>query len=252
MQGQHWQGNLDEFSLIDLIQMVETSHKDAILSISYRDHLGQVYFRGGKVIRASFRNLDTFHALSKLVNLSKANFHVQFTRVDLADSLELSNEELLVELVQQLGEQEKYFQSLPNLQEEYISVESPEPPQNEVQAQILDLCQEGETLSDLMISMNEDNQEILKNALSLVEGKMLVRRQDFELLEKQKAVKKGLGRLFNSFGSFFKKEKKTEEIEEPTLPPPVKMDIAKPELIHQPAKINPGAIQSISKYLREQ
>lgn len=250
MQGQHWHGNLDEFSLIDLIQMVEASNKDAILAVSFKDQLGQVFFRHGKVIKATLKNLDTMSALNKMVCLYNGNFHVHFTRVDLADSIEFTNQELLVELIQQIGEQEKYYQTIPDLYNDLVTLNYP--PQekiNEVNSLILENCKEGQSIYELMISMNEDNLEILKNIQELVQDGYLVSRQDFELLNKQESEKRGLGRFFNTITGIFKKGKNSlEDISMPQQPEELS-EIFEPELVCQPQPVKHETVKMIQKYL---
>ncbi len=124
--GQQWQGNLEEFNLIDLIQMVETSHKDADLEISYQGQTAHVYFRRGKVIKAKLRDLESLATLFKLLGLKKGEFTVRFTRVDFPDSLDMNHNELLIELFQNLKAQDEYLRLIPDSCNEFAASSSPD------------------------------------------------------------------------------------------------------------------------------
>jgi len=53
-RGQHWQGSLKEFSLVDIICLLEASNKDAVLEITIRNFSIKIFFHRGKVISYSF------------------------------------------------------------------------------------------------------------------------------------------------------------------------------------------------------
>ncbi len=214
-----WKGDLGNFNLIDLIQMVGANGKDAILSIQYHDLLGQIFFRSGKVVRATLRNFDTLTALRKLVGLRKGTFQVQFARVDLADSLELSNEELIIELLQYLTRQEQAYSDLPGLFEEVVVNPQAilETPSQDL-IQILQLFEQGGTLNDLLLIVNEDNIEVLKKVREMFRKGWLIRSQDLDVIQKEALENKRLGALFQSITSLFKREKKQEIA--PSVQPP--------------------------------
>ncbi len=208
-----WKGDLGNFNLIDLIQMVGANGKDAILSIQYHDLLGQIFFRTGKVVRATLRNFDTLTALHKLVGLRKGTFQVQFARVDLADSLELSNEELIIELLQYLTRQEQAYRELPGLFEEIVlNPRAIQDTPSQDQIQILQHFDQGTTINDLLLMINEDNIEVLDALQEMFAKGWLIRSQDLDVLQKEELESKKLGSLFQSLTNLFKREKKEESL----------------------------------------
>ncbi len=247
-----WRGNLEEFSLVDLIQMVEGGHKDAILTVSYKEHLGQIFFRQGNVIRATLRNLDSMQALKKLISLPNGSFQVNFTRVDITDDLGMKNQELLIDLLEQIAEQEKYYQVIPDPQDELVLLNTPsdlEP--HSLKAKILDICSEGRTIYDILITLNEDNLKILKEVQELVQDGYLVRRQDYALLSSREDDKKGLGKFLSSLTDIFKKNKK-EEIE-PVSPevPEFTDEVVQPRITYQITPVAAEEIQKIRNKLKD-
>ncbi|GAB4366503.1 MAG: hypothetical protein Kow0042_06450 [Calditrichia bacterium] len=251
---QKWHGSLEDFNLVDLIQMVEASGKDAILTLSYKDHLGQIFFQKGSVIKAKLRNLSSREALKKLVGLRSGSFDVQFTAVTLSGDLELSNQELLVELMQYLGEEEKFFRFMPRAEEDVIFYNKP--PDDILTPdmdRILSICQEGESVRNILITLNEDNLRILKLLQSLIQDGYLVRRQDYNLLTREESEHRGLGKIWSYVTNVFKKSKKPEfglEFEFPKSEEVLIPRVENPELIYQIPAIPSEEIKIIGDYLK--
>ncbi len=246
---QNWDGSLAEFSLIELIQMIEASQKDAILTISYKDQLGQLYFHNGKVIRASLRNLNSMDALNKLLILKNAYFHIEFTRVDLSDSIELTNQELLSELSQNLEEQQKYLNVIPDNDEDIITLKYPQKQVlNSVQTDLLKKCEDGANLFDLLVELNQNNISILQSLEKLFQDGYLVLRQDYDLITRQSEEKKGVGGMFKRL---FKKEKKPEVPVKLPVRAERKSEELTSSLRHEPPAVDEENIQKIQLYLKE-
>lgn len=252
LSGPYWKGNLEEFSLIDLIHMVETSGKDAILTISYSSNLGQIYFRRGKLIRASLRNLDPVLALEKLAGLSRADFNIQFTRVDLDDHLKSSNQQLVVGLLEKITEQEKYVQMIPGNDDELLTLKYPSPSKrNEMKDRILEMCKEGQYLTDILILLNEKNLDILKQIRELLADGYLVSRREYEIISEQKSDKKGISRVFTSLSGLFRKEKKQFSTMELPVQKAVRREKENTELLYQNRSMGEDTVKKIQNFLRD-
>ncbi len=250
-----WEGNLEEFSLVDLIQMVESNHKDAILTVNYKGHLGQIYFRGGKVIKITLRNLTGIPALLKLASLHKAEFQIQFTRVELPDTIQNTNQELLIAILSQLSDQEKLLQDLPDVFEPLVTARIPEEESDELKTKILQMCQEGMSIHELLITLNEDNLRILQVIRELMEGEYLIPRN--QLKGKPRIVQsgKGVGGLFKKISKILKRDKEESEFsetveEQPETESPEPQQPAEPEIVYQPASIPVQTVEQIQKFLK--
>ena len=212
LQGRFWQGHLQEFDLIDLIQMVEMSARDAMMSISYKGHTGQVYFSLGKIIRASFRNLEGMDALKKLTCLTRADFQVNFTQVKPDYAFGLETSEIFEQLKTHLNDQQNYAEKLPDLNLELKPVPKTIPsPTNELKEQILELCKNGESIYELLVVMNADNVEILQNIQELIEQEMLMPVTDHRVISKEKRKKKGITSIWGSFSGLLRKNNNGKE-----------------------------------------
>ena len=254
-----WEGNLEEFSLVDLIQMVESNHKDAILTVNFKGHLGHIYFRGGKVIKVSLRNLSGLPALFKLASLHKAEFQIQFTRVQFPDTLQNTNQELLVAILSHLSDQEKLLKELPDTSQMLVSARFPEKGLTELQHKILQMCRDGLSIEELLITLNEDNIEILQEVRNLIQEGFLVSGEQQIPISSEGNNGKGLGGLFKKITRVFKGEKE-EEREEVQERETVNQNQSQPQenkateegkIFHQPAPIPGQTIEKIQKFLKE-
>ena len=251
--GQQWQGNLEEFNLIDLIQMVETSHKDADLEISYQGQTAHVYFRRGKVIKAKLRDLESLATLFKLLGLKKGEFTVRFTRVDFPDSLDMNHNELLIELFQNLKAQDEYLRLIPDSCNEFAASSSPDKKEmNDLKLYLLGQCKSSKTLFDLIFASDADNLDLLKNMNELIRDGYLVPYKEQEKQEKKIVQKGGINRLFHSISQLFGKK----EVPKPEpLPGDNQSEVEKlgdntrGELIYQTMPISEEDGKNIRKFL---
>lgn len=204
-----WLGQLSEFSLIELFQMIEPSRRDAVITLSLKKNKGTVHLRRGKVAKAALRKLDNIQALQKMVHLKDGNFLVRFTEVKLPDSIMKSSHQLLAELTAKQAEVLPYLKSLQELDDDLVTVQFP--PQDQVDEDkklILERCRDGQRIDEILFGLDADNLKLLKKINTLVQDGYLVLRSDINIIKKQQAEKKNLERLFDSISSIFKKEKK--------------------------------------------
>lgn len=251
--GQPWQGNLGEFNLIDLIQMVETSHKDADLEVNYLQHTGHVFFRRGKVIKATLRNLESLPALFKLLGLKKGKFTVRFNRIDFPDSLDMNTNDLLKELFENLKAQDKFFQLIPDSCSGFSTSSVPDKKEmNEIKEYLLEQCKQTKTLFDLLSACDTDNLTLLKNMHELIRDGYLVPYTGKEKQEKKTSPKGGIERLLRSISQIFgKKETPAPEF----IPGENDLEVGRTEadtaggLIYQKTPLSEEEKQKIRKFL---
>lgn len=250
-----WDGNLSDFKLVDLLQLLAVNRKDAIMSITCKGHIGQLYFKNGNLIKITFRNLEGLSALFKLASLRKGDFQIRFTAIDLPDNLKISNDLLLSQINDYLSELDEYFRLLPDSDEELLTFNYPEPSEmDELTEKILQMCQEGLSLHDLFLTLNEDNRRIAKTVLGLLQDGYLVQKRDYKTLHAGRGRKKGLGRIFGSLTGLLKK--KTEEPPPPefspvseTATPEEPRPEVEPRIVYKPPEIDHKVVDKIQKFL---
>jgi hypothetical protein len=235
-------GTYLDSSFIEAIRRIQAAQANALLSVTDRGHIGQVYFRQGRIVRASFRALEGIAALKKLAGLIQAEVKIHFTEVKDEGDLETENPHLLADVENQLTEQRKMIRLLSASREHYHTnpnLKSLDYPKNEIASQILELCREGSDLPDLLAVLNQDNLEILRTVQELSTKEALLTGKELPAsVVTHQPGRKSLVQMINSLSGIFKKSKKSSkgktsvtqdkktDIAEP-LPPAVKASSSK-------------------------
>lgn len=214
MEGMNWQGSLEEYNLIDLIQMIDESNNDAELTLSYGRNSGAVYFKEGKLAHAQTSNdLKGEFALHKLTFWSKGNFQIQFSgRFLVRESIQSNNQEILLTLAHDLLEWDQAYRGLPDLFVDVLANPLVEPVNiSSVQKEILKKCKNPITIFDLIFDLRHENKVLLQEIKGLFESNMLGRKTDVEKQIIQERQGKGLSQFINAFSSVFRKKPEIDE-----------------------------------------
>ncbi len=213
MEGMNWQGNLAEFNLIDLLQMVEGTGKDGVIEMRYLDWVANVYFHDGKPIQATFGTLEGFPAILKMGGLNRGTFQVKFTAIpSVVDAIGMSTQEILVHLMAKISEQESLKQQLPAYTEELMSNPFVENASlTPVQQRIVELLHHPRPLFQLLLMLPEDDRDILKELLFLWEEGIVGLRSEIEQRIQQQEAQKGVGRFFSTLANLFRRKAETVE-----------------------------------------
>ncbi len=214
MEGVNWQGNLLEFNLIDLLQMVEGSNKEGIIELRYLDWVATLLFHQGRPIQAKFGELEGFPAVLKMGGWNRGTFQVKFTRLpSMVDAIQMGTQELLVQLMAKISEQESLKQSLPAYGEEIMANPLVQPANlTPLQQRIVELLQQPRPLFHVLLMLPEDDRDILKELLHLWEAHVVALRSDVEK-QIQKEEQKGMGKFLATLtGLFRRKETPMEEV----------------------------------------
>ncbi len=239
MEGGNWQGNLEEFNLIDLLQLVESTGKEGVIEFRYLDWQATLFFYEGRPIHAEMGELNGLPAIFKMGGWHRGVFQVKFKRLPrVEDSIGLSTQDVLVQLMAKISEQESLKQQLPSYTEDllynpFVKLEQVSP----LQERILDILQNPRPLFQILLMLPEDDREILKEILILWEKGAVGLRQEVEQRIEQEEQQKGVGRLLSTFTRLFrrKEEHPTETVayhyeEEP---PEIRVDVQLPSLTNK-------------------
>jgi len=203
-----WAGSLDEYNVIDLIQMIEINEQDVELCIRYNDFAGKIYFKKGKLIDASFQDKTGMAALDKLAFWPKGHFQIRSVNLDdMPENIQRGNQEILISQVKKVFKIESLLSELPGLTEAVmrnplVSGQKLTP----LQKEIVDICQKPLTVLAVLLKISAANEDILSELKVLMQSGMIGRRNDIELLVQLEAEKSGLGKLIDSMSSIFKKK----------------------------------------------
>ena len=209
VKGMNWQGSIAEYNLIDLIQMMEAGGRSEELVMRFGEHTGLVFFHEGKLLDAKFSDLTGEAALYKLAFWPKGQFQTKASSRESSEvAIGKSNQEVLIDLIEALHKQEQLYEDLPGLDEEILK--NPLTPKRQLtplQEKITKLCESPVSLFHLLISLNENNEDILQELKLLFKMSVVGNRSDVETQVKAKQDA-GLGSFL---AAIFKKKPEIEE-----------------------------------------
>lgn len=210
VEGTNWQGSVTEYNLIDLIQMMEAGQRNETLIMRVGKHTGNVFFREGQLVNASFNGLSGFPALQKLAFWQKGQFQ---TKADVdeapAEDLGKSNHDILIDLISILHKQEQVSEGLPALDDDILknpltTIKHLTP----LQEKIVKLCETSTSLFQLLLALPESNEDIFLELKLLLKMNLVGKRSDIEAQIKEKEDGIGFGKFFSDL---FRKKPAIEE-----------------------------------------
>ncbi len=209
VQGKFLKGTLKEMPLVDVLHRIEMGAKDAMMTVMERGHIGQIYFKNGKMIRSAFRSLKGLDALKKMCALDNAEFQIHFTSVDSQDEFGIENKEIIQEINRQVIDQKTFLKKLPDIFTDLKTVNMPlkNLQDADMKTVILEFCRQGESIYDLLLVMNQDNLKILEVVEELLQEGLLLLPTADEQVGERKSLKRGFTQIFDNFGNIFKKDK---------------------------------------------
>ncbi len=210
VEGSNWQGSIEEYNLVDLIQMIEHRGVDAILTMTCNGKSGQVFFRKGKIVDAQFQTLQGMNALKKMAFWPYGYFKTALGHLpDGTDQLRLSNQDILMILIEYLVKQSRLLDGLPELDELLQLVPGQSIKElTPLQHLITNYCDQPTSTLDLLLSLGDQNEDILTEVHVLLQQGVLGRYQEIkDRLETRQ--QSGLGKLVSSLSSLFKRKEET-------------------------------------------
>lgn len=212
-EGKNWQGSLEEYTLIDLIQMIENGERDAELIMSYENISGSVFFNKGKLVKAELLQLQGLDALAKMVFWTVGNFRTKLSELEsVKDEIGKTNQEILMVLVERLLKQNQLYQGLPNLSEEVVKnpfAQTEELPS--LQDRIANFCQTPISILKLLASLVESNEDIFLELKIMMQMGLLGRRKEIEAMVLEERERSSISKFFSSISSIFKKKPESGE-----------------------------------------
>jgi uncharacterized protein DUF4388 len=110
-------GLLEDVSVPDLLELLQSSRKNGVLAVSADGHEGRIYLRGGNIRYAAIDGEPTpgpRKSLCRILAWRDGSFELERPDGgDFPDELEDSTEALLMEALRQLDEQRELEKSLP-------------------------------------------------------------------------------------------------------------------------------------------
>lgn len=216
LEGMHWQGSLEEYNVIDLFQMIDENKNDAELILSSGDKNANIYFKKGKLVHAKLEGFAGEAALHKIVFWSEGNFRIKFNDQSfIEDSIQSTNQEILLILAHDLSEFDRVYRGLPDLFEHLIVNPFTEMANiSAIQKKILNKCKSPISIFDLLLEFQEENKLIISELKGLLGKNSIGRKKEVESLISEEQRKRGFSRIMDSISSVFRKKADFEEFAE--------------------------------------
>ena len=99
-------GKIEDISLPDVVQMLESARKTGALKVQYADRTGKIYFRAGKIIHADFYQWEGMDAIIKLFKLKGGNFTFEVELPShIPETIKGSNTQVVLEAMRIIDEE---------------------------------------------------------------------------------------------------------------------------------------------------
>jgi hypothetical protein len=120
------QGNLEDFELTDVFQLIQLGQKDGGLRIQSEDDVGIVYFKGGIVIHAKTNSIQGEAAIDTILSWKKGRFVFNPNEETLERTVELPIQQVILEAARRIDEMNKIQKLIPNFEVIVNIIEVPE------------------------------------------------------------------------------------------------------------------------------
>ncbi len=108
-------GSIQDMAVVDLLQTFEVSRKSGILTLRYKNHVANIFFRDGKVVDAELGPLRGEEAIYRGLIWNEAEFEVVFCPVKNDDIINTSTQGILMEGMRRVDEWGRLLEQLPAL-----------------------------------------------------------------------------------------------------------------------------------------
>lgn len=213
-RGTFWQGNISEYNLIDLLQLIEGGGSDVELRLSAGGYVGLIQFDKGRVVSASLDRHSGFAALQRMTFWNSGTFSTHpISAAEVSSTFSEDHQQLLLSLLEQTTLMDQVLSGLPGIEEQLlVNRDMLTESSTGIEKEITDLAARPVSLLGIVNTLKHDPLEILQSLAGLYQKQIVGLRQDIENLL-QEPEKTGLDRMLSSLSSFLwrKKDQPMEE-----------------------------------------
>jgi hypothetical protein len=120
------QGNLEDFELTDVFQLIQLGQKDGGLRIQSAEDVGIVYFKGGMVVHAKTNTLLGEPAIDTILSWKRGRFIFNPTEETLEHTVDLPIQQVILEAARRIDEMNKIQKLIPSTEVVVKIVEVPD------------------------------------------------------------------------------------------------------------------------------
>lgn len=108
-------GNLEEFEIADVLQLIQFSQKDGCLTIKTDNEEGKIYFAGGLVTHATSDNATGERAIEQILRWHKGGFRFEVGVSSDEHSIDLPIQHIILESARKIDEWQKISRLIPSV-----------------------------------------------------------------------------------------------------------------------------------------
>ncbi|MGB9721148.1 MAG: DUF4388 domain-containing protein [bacterium] len=110
------EGNLEDFELTDVFQLIQLGAKDGSLRIQSASDVGVVYFKNGMVVHAKTNNLIGEQAVDSILQWRKGRFVFRPGEETLEKTVELPIQQVILDAARRIDELNKIQRLIPSFE----------------------------------------------------------------------------------------------------------------------------------------
>lgn len=203
-------GRLEDFNMIQLLQVLEQNEKTGILRLSQAGVKGQIWFYKGEIYDASYKKFENLDALLNLMTWMEGDFSIIFVDEKYEKKIEWDNQQILLEGIQRIDRKNKILKELPPLKDTLlISTEADMERMKEKDVLLLKFFHSGNKIASFLLNFNEDEIFLLEEAETFVKKRYLLTRPEFDSLTAKLEHEVEFSGLAGSFKKIFGKKEAT-------------------------------------------
>lgn len=121
------QGNLEDFELTDLFQLIQLGQKDGGLRITAGSDVGVVYFKDGMIIHAKTSHYQGEPAIDSILSWEKGEFIFDPTHETTEHTVDMPIQQVMLDAARRIDELNKIQKLIPSFDAVVKIVEVPKP-----------------------------------------------------------------------------------------------------------------------------
>jgi hypothetical protein len=126
------QGNLEDFDLTDVLQLIHLGKKDGALEIETEGDRGEIYFERGKVLYAKTKHKMGEDSIHQILRWSKGKFSFSPEKTAPERKMDIPIQNLILDAAKQIDEWKRLEKIIPSVEMIVDFVEDPEVSSEEI------------------------------------------------------------------------------------------------------------------------
>jgi len=227
-------GKLEDYNLLDLIQILASNKKTGVLNLYRSRDEGRIWIQDGQIQNASFRTFSPLEAILKLITWTEGDFSITFDEEKYAKEIEKETQDILLTAIQHIDDRNRMLELLPDRSElMLISPEVEMEKMSEGKVHYLRYFHGGNTIAGYLEAFDQNDIFLLETAADFIEKKYLMTRSEFDNhISEQDMQSEGSG-IKNVIKRFFAR-KEDNGIDSLSSPKPEEVEQLDEELFNDP------------------